>query len=318
MVREVTDWDVYTGRLAAPEAVDVRARVSGYIQSATFNQGSIVKQGDPLVVIDPRPYQADLAAAQAEVQRAEAQQRYASSEFERVSGLRKTGALTRAGVLPVAPERRGGRGGARGGAGAGREREAQRRVDAVTAPIGGRVGRRLVTQGNLITGGTTGATLLTTITATDPVYCYVDVDEHNVRRYQAMVRAGMRVSARREKIPAQLALLDEPDFTHDGVIDFVDNRIDPGTGTIVARGVFPNPTGELLPGFFARMRIYARQPYLAMLVPEVAVGTNLSQQFVLTVTPDDIVHYTNVRGGNVYGNLRAARGSSPSTARRLP
>jgi RND family efflux transporter MFP subunit len=311
VVREVTDWDVYTGRLAAPEAVDVRARVSGYIESAPFNEGSIVKQGDLLFVIDPRPYQAELAAAQAEVQRAEAQQRYAQSEFERVSGLRRTGALTE---LEFFQSRQNAEAGAAALAAAkARVETAQLNMEwtRVTAPIGGRVGRRLVTQGNLITGGTTGATLLTTITATDPVYCYIDVDEHNVRRYQELVRAGTRVSARREKIPAQLALLDEPDFSHQGVIDFVDNRIDPGTGTIVARGVFPNPTQELLPGFFARMRIHARQPYRAMLVPEVAVSTNLSQQFVLTVDANDVVQYRTVRGGNVYGNLRAIEGIEP-------
>jgi RND family efflux transporter MFP subunit len=245
------------------------------------------------------------------VQRAEAQQRYAASEFERVSRLRTTGALTE---LEFFQARQNAEAAAAALAAAkARVESTQLNVEwtRVTAPIAGRVGRRLVTQGNLITGGTTGATLLTTITAIDPIYCYVDVDEHNVRRYQAMVRAGTRVSARNARIPAQLALLDEPDFTHDGVIDFVDNRIDPGTGTIIARGVFPNPTAELLPGFFARLRIYARQPYSAMLLPEVAVGTNLSQQFVLTLTPDDVVQYRNVRGGNVYGNLRAVEGLEP-------
>lgn len=307
IVRQVTDYDVYSGRLEATQIVDVRSRVSGFLDKVTYNDGAIVQQDDLLFVIDVRPYQAELNRAEAEVARAEAQRRLAASEFERISSLRGTAASeTEFFNARQAMES------AEAAVAAGRAAVESARLNVewcqVKAPISGRAGRRLVTPGNLITGGAGQATLLTTITSVDPIYCYVEVDERSVRRYQRLNREEGRPSAREGKVAVQLALSDEDEFRHEGHIDFVDNRIDPATGTIIVRGVFPNPTGELLPGFFARLRLPGRGPYEAVLVPEEAIATNLAQQYVLVVGPDDVVQLRPVTPGNVFNGLRAVEG----------
>ena len=311
IVREVTEWDEYPGRLAAVETVNVQARVSGFIDRAPFNEGALVKQGDLLFVIDPRPYQAELDRVQAQSAQAEAQLKQAQGEFERIAPLKGTGAASEIDIFNARQRVEAAK--AAGAAAQAAVKTAQLNIEwcEVHAPIAGRTGRKNVTPGNLVTGGTSQATLLTTITAVDPVYCYVNVDENTVRRYQQMIRQGRRVSVRAGgKLFAQLAVGEESDFTRDGHIDFVDNQIDPETGTIRVRGVFANPDGTLIPGFYARLRVPGEGPYRATLVPEFAIGATLAQQHVLLVGADDTVMVHPVVAGGMFDGLRAVEGLS--------
>lgn len=307
--REVIEWDEYTGRLEAAEMVEVRARVSGYVEQATFEEGGIVKQGDLLFVIDERPFKAELAAAQAEVAKNEAQVAYAANEFKRIEQLRPSGGASEL-ELENARQRL-------------REAEAnlagaQAKVTSaglnvewcrVTAEISGRISRKYITPGNLINGGGGGAgnaTLLTTITSLDPIYAYIDVDEQSVLKYQRLSQQKKRISARDMQIPTFMGLSNEEGFPHEGVVDFVDNIIDPETGTLRGRGVFPNPHPHYLtPGFLARVRIPGSGRYTALLVPDVAIGTDQDQRFLLIVTGDGAVDRRPVKLGAQFGRFRA-------------
>jgi RND family efflux transporter MFP subunit len=178
----------------------------------------------------------------------------------------------------------------------------------VTAPISGRISRKNVTAGNLINSGGTGssnATLLTTITSLDPIYAYMDVDEQSVLKYQRLAQEKKRVSARDTRIPCFLQLANETAFPHEGVVDFVDNRVDPTTGTLRARGVFANPGGVMTPGLFGRLRVPGSEPYRTLLVPELAVQTDQNQKYVLTVDAEDTVRITPITIGSQFGALRS-------------
>ncbi|HEY3242338.1 MAG TPA: efflux RND transporter periplasmic adaptor subunit [Phycisphaerae bacterium] len=309
--REVIEWDEYTGRLDAVESVEVRARVSGLIISAPFGEGALVKQGDLLFEIDVRPFQAELDSRLADVAKAEAQVALAQVEFKRIKNLLPDNATelefdTAKANLQQAQAALA---------------AAQAAVDAarlnvewcrVTAPISGRISRKNVTPGNLITGGTGTGTLLTSIMSIDPIYCYVDVDEQSVLKYQRLSREKKRVSARDARIPCFLQLGNETGFPHEGVVDFVDNRIDPGTATIRARGVFPNAEGWLTPGFFGRMRVPGSGRYETLLVPDSAVTTDQSQKLLLVLGPDNTIATRAVKLGALFGELRSIEsGLSP-------
>lgn len=306
--QQVTEWDEYPGRLESPDEVLVRARVNGFIIDAPFVEGAIVEKDKPLFLIDPRPYQADLARTNADLERAQAQQRFAQSDYERLSQA--------------------------GNAASGRElSNAKQTLDAavaavnaakaavdtaklnvewctVTAPIKGRVGQKLVTVGNLVNASQ--ATELTSIRSLDPIYCYIDVDERTVMRYQRQIAAGSRPSARETRVVAQLSIAGENDFRYEGYIDFINNQIQPGTGTIRVRGNFPNPTYQLLPGQYVRMRIPGRSPHVATLVPEAAIGSTLAQEFVMVVGANDVVEQRPVTGDAVFQGLREVEGVTPA------
>ncbi|MBC8108022.1 MAG: efflux RND transporter periplasmic adaptor subunit [Anaerolineae bacterium] len=303
--REVIEWDEYTGRLDPVESVEVRARVSGYIERADFHEGGVVKAGDVLFVIDARPFEAQLAKAQADVQRAQAQQAYSENEFKRLEGIRSSGVASE---LELENARQRMKEGEAAVASAQADvREMQLNVDwcKVTAPISGRISRKNVTPGNLVNGGTGNTTLLTTITSTDPIYCYIEADERSVLKYQKLASEKKRVSARDSAIPCFLGLSNETGFPHQGMVDFVDNRIDPATGTLRARGVFDNSDNYLLAGMFARVRIPGSGRYKTLLVPDAAVGTDQNQKFLLVAGPDDIVQYRLVKLGALFDGARA-------------
>jgi RND family efflux transporter MFP subunit len=307
----VLEWDEYTGRLEAVEFVEVRARVSGLVMSVPFREGSIIKQGELLVEIDVRPFQAELDARLAEAAEAAAQVDLATIEFHRIetippearsnsemdtaaAELERTKALL-AGAEAVV-------------------QLARLNVEwcQVTAPISGRVSRRYVTPGNLISGGSGQGTLLTTITSVDPMYCYVDVDERSVLKYWRLAKTGERISARHARIPTELQLADEQGFPHRGFVDFVDNRVDPSIGTIRGRGVFANPDGELVPGMFARARIPGSGRYDTMLVPDAAVVADQNARVLLVVNEKNIIQPRTVKLGALFGGLRAiAAGIGP-------
>ena len=303
--REVIEWDEYTGHLEPVETVEVRARVSGFIERAEFEEGALVKAGQLLFVIDPRPFQAELAQQQAEVQRAQAQRDFAANDFKRLENLRPTGGaseleLENARQRLLEAE-------ASVAAAQAQVQAAQLDVEftRVTAPISGRISRKNVTPGNLINGGAGQATLLTTITSIDPIYAYMDVDEQSVLKYQRLSLEKKRDSARDMKIPIFMGLSNEEGFPHEGVVDFVDNRIDPDTGTLRARGVFTNTAGYLTPGMFARLRIPGSGRYVTNLIPDVAIGTDQDQRFVLVVNAEDTVERRVIKPGTLFGRFRS-------------
>jgi RND family efflux transporter MFP subunit len=310
--REVIDWDEYTGYLASPESVDVRPRVSGEIVEAPFAEGKKVNKGDLLFRIDVRPYQADLDAKLAAVDQAKAQVALAEVEYRRNEQAVKQNAVSQSAYDTAK---------ANYDQAKAQQAAAQAAVEAsrlnvewctVIAPITGRVSNRFVTPGNLVTGGTAAGTLLTTIQSLDPMYCYIDADERSVLRYKQLSAEKKRVSARDAEIPCFIQLVNETHFPHEGIVDFVDNRIDPNTGTLRARGVFANPNNYLEPGFFARMRIPGSGRYRAVLVPDAAIGTQQNIKYLLVLNADDTVRFQPVTLGTVFGTLRSiVQGISP-------
>jgi RND family efflux transporter MFP subunit len=302
---EVIEWDEYTGRLEAVDSVEVRPQVSGLIESAPFHEGSNVKKGDVLFVIDVRPFQADLDSRIADVAKAEALLAQASSDFKRFQEAVKTSAVS-AKDLDSAKASFDRAGADLAGAKAA-EAAARLKVEwcRVTSPIDGRVSNKIVTPGNLVTSGTGQATLLTTVVSMDPIYCYVTVDEASVLKYAQLAREGKRVSARYAQIPTFMGVASEKGFPHEGVVDFVDNRLESGTGTVRGRGIYPNPDGFLQPGMFARVRIPGSGRYKALLIPDVAVGADQNRRFVMVVKPDDVVEMHPVKLGALFGDLRS-------------
>jgi RND family efflux transporter MFP subunit len=305
LVREIIEWDEYTGRLEATEAVEVRARVSGYLQSTHFTDGQVVKKGTLLFVIDPRPYQAEVDRLTAELQLAQARLDLAKNDYARAQTLLRFRAISQ----EEADTR------------AATQRQAQESVEAaraaveaarlnleftrVTAPITGRISRKLVTEGNLIAGGSAESTLLTTIMSLDPIYCYFEADERSYLKYLRASQNGKQPLSQGKRIPVYLALADEKGFPHQGYIDFIDNRLDPRTGTMTGRAVFSNRESALTPGLFARVRVPAgNQAREAVLVPDEAVGSDQAQRFVFVVNGHSTVERRAVQVGSLIHGFR--------------
>lgn len=310
----VVEWDEYTGRLQAIEAVEVRARVSGYLQSIHFQDGSQVKAGDLLFVIDPRPYEAVLARARAEQRLADARLELARKDLARAEFLVKSRAISQ----EEADTRRATVAQSEASAAAARAAVDASALDVeftrVTAPIGGRVSRHLVTEGNLIVGGGAGtATLLTSIVSLDPVYCYFEVDEQAYLKYSRLNLSGQRPSSREVQNPVEIGTADESDFPHRGWMDFVDNVLDPGTGTLQGRAIVPNPDRLLSPGQFVRLRLAGTGKYETILVPDEAIGTDQSQRFVWVIDAENKAQYRKITTGPLYEGRRIVReGLDPS------
>jgi RND family efflux transporter MFP subunit len=305
--KQLSEWDEYTGRLAAVASVEVRARVSGYLQSTHFKEGTEVKEGDLLFIVDPRRYDAGLAQAKAELERAQAALELATAEADRAGKLVQTKAISAEEADVKVKTRKG----ALASLAAAQAQVDQAKLEVeftrVTAPISGRVSRKLVTEGNLITGGATGATVLTNIVQLDPIYAYFDVDERSALRYRELARQGKRPSALQNQIPAQMGLANQIGFPHEGVIDFVDNEISPTTGSIKARGVFPNKDRLMSPGFFSRVRIPGSGEYQALLVRDTAIGSDQGRPFVYVVGSDGKATVRNVVTGPLEDGLRIVR-----------
>lgn len=346
----IVEWDEYIGRMEAVESVDIRSRVSGYLEGYFFEEGDVVKAGDRLFQIDPRPFQAVLseakgALAEAESAVVEARALEAQSQAQREqvaaqvdlaairlkrnrrlikqsavsqdeydaakSALRQANADLAASEAVIASAKA-------------RTITAQATVRSATAtlqtaelnlsftnihaPISGRIGRRLATNGNLIAGGTTGgadsSTLLTTIVSVSPIHCYFDANERDLLKYVRLDRSGERDSSRKVKNPVYLSLVDEDGFSHRGHMDFVDNRIDTRTGTIRGRAIFPNPDKVLAPGMFAELRLPGSGRYEATLIPDSAVGLDQSDQYLLVVGDDNKVERRTVKLGSMVHGLR--------------
>jgi membrane fusion protein, multidrug efflux system len=304
VARDVTEWDEYQGRMDAVEMVEVRARVTGYLQSINFKDGAEVHKSDLLFVIDPRPYQADLDRAEADLQQAQTKFELASNDLVRGDRLLKARAISAEEADSRSNAERTSAAAIQSARASLEMAKINMEYTRVTAPISGRIGRRLITEGNLVNGNQGDATLLTTIVSLDPIYCYFDADERSIVKYQQLARAGKGDNIRDGKMACELELADETGFPHKGVLDFVDNRVDPATGTLRVRGVFANPDRALQPGFFARVRVPGSAKYSALLIPDLAVGADQGQKFVYTVNDQNVVEYKVVDLGPMIDGLR--------------
>ena len=309
VVREVVEWDEYIGRLESPETVEVRARVSGYLDKVHFKEGKEVRKGDLLFTIDPRPYQAEFDHANAEYERAVSQTDLAKNDFERAKRLIATKAISEEDYDTKSKTYTAVQAAVRSAKATLDSAKLNLDFTQIRAPIDGRISRAVVTEGNLISSGVagSGATLLTTIVSLNPLYLYGDADERSVLKYLHLRREGTRVSARDELIPAEMGLADEAGFPHKGYMDFVDNRIDPGTGTMRARGVFSNADHSLSPGFFGRIRIPGSGKYPALLIPDRALGSDQAQKFVYVVNAEKKVEFRPVKIGPMIDGLRVVK-----------
>jgi RND family efflux transporter MFP subunit len=303
--REVTDHADYTARTAAVDSVEVRAHVWGYLEKVNFKEGDLVKKGDILFELDPRPYQALLDQAKAKVAQDEAQLTFDESEYQRNLKAVESGAVSRSELDKAAAAR----GVDLANIAADKATVAARQLDLeytkVTAPVSGRVSRYVVTIGNLIQSGDQGGgTLLTTIVSVDPMYAYFDADEYTVLRVRQLIREGKAKSARDVPLPVQLGLANEQGFSHQGIVNFVDNQVNPKTGTLRLRGVFPNKDEALAPGYFARVRIPIGFPHRALLISDRAIDTDQGQKIVYVVETNDTVVARPVRLGALHDGLR--------------
>jgi RND family efflux transporter MFP subunit len=302
----VTDFADFTARIAAVDSVDVKAHVWGYLDKVNFKEGALVKKGDVLVELDPRPYQALLNQAIAKVAQDEAQLRYDEAEYQRNLRLVRTGAVSRSELDKSAAAR----GVDIANVAADRAAVASRQLDLeytkVLAPVSGRVSRYNVTIGNLIQSGDQGGgTLLTTIVSVDPMYAYFDMDEGTVQRVGQLVREDKAPSANGTAWPVSLGLATEAGFTHQGTINFVDNQVNPKTGTLRVRGVFANKGEALSPGFFARVRVPIGPPHRALLVSDRALDNDQGQKVLYVVNDRNQVVSRPVRVGALHDGLRA-------------
>jgi len=278
--RMVTDYADYPSRTQAKDKVDIRARVWGPIDRVAFKEGEIVKEGDLLYEIDPRTYKAALDQSKARVALDKAQLKYNEVDFKRNLNLRPTGSVSQDDV----DKARAARDTAAAQVGADEADVASKQLDfdftTVKAPITGRISKTQVTKGNIVTSGQTGGTLLTTIVSVDPIYVYFDVDERTVVYYRKLLHEGKADAASKDSIPVWMQIEGEQGFLHEGKINFVDNQIDPKTGTLQVRGVFPNKDGILSPGMFCRVRVRIGRPHEAILITDRAIDTDQGQKIV--------------------------------------
>jgi RND family efflux transporter MFP subunit len=304
VVKDIVELDEFTGRFEAVATVEVRARVGGYLQAVNFTDGKIVKEGDPLFVIDPRPYQAALNQAEANAAGIRTQITWARAELERAERLTRTGVAAER----TLEERRQQYLQAEADLAAARAAIDQARLDLgftdIRAPISGRISRKLVTEGNLVTAN---ETLLTTIVALDPIYFYFDVDERSYLAYSRMGTDASRQTNGEVGVDITVALADEKEPRHKGRIDFFDNRVDQSTGTMRARAVLPNPDLMLVPGLFGRIQIPGSPLYRAVMVPDESISSDLDRRFVYVVGEDGGVAQKAVRPGPRQDGYRIVR-----------
>lgn len=348
IVKKIVEWDAYSGRLEAIDFVEIRARVGGYLQSIHFDEGQVVEAGDLLFVIDPRPLQAELNAAEAKLrqsqskakqadamldeakaraQQSKAQLELAELRYKRTQTLTQRSAASQeeldereAELLQAKADVQGVLAGISSAEAAQATSKAEIEVAKagvetaelnlqythVRAPVSGRTSRQYVTEGNLIAGGSSTSSLLTTITSMQPIYCVFDANEQDVLKYSRLAKTGERESSRVAKNPVFLGLVDELGFPHHGHMDFVDNRFDAATASMRARCIFPNDDQILLPGMFARIRIPGSAARESVLIPDSAIGTDQSSQYVYVVVGDQIERRAVFTGPMVDG-LRVIR-----------
>jgi len=304
--RKITEWDEFTGRFEAVETVEIRARVSGFLKSKHFNDGQEVNKGDLLFKIDPRPFEISLAQANAQVEQAAAQLQLAKSDAERAKRLARKGTLSKQELEESQALQRE----KTALLEAAKSRVMEVKLDLewseVRSPITGRPSDARVDIGNLISGGPTNSTLLTTVVSLDPIHFIIIGSEADFLKYMRLDRAGKRTSSRVAPNPVNVRLADETEFKHKGNMNFVDNAIDLKSGTIRARAIFPNPTGILTPGLFGYMRLFGGESD-ALLIPDTAIASDQARKIVQISHDDGSVDPRIVTLGPMIDGLRVIR-----------
>lgn len=304
--KEITEWDEFTGRFEAVSNVEVRARVSGVLQSIHYRDGEIVKEGALLYVIDQRPFKIALQQAKAQVAQAQAQLDLARSDVDRARPLLKSRTITGREFETRETSARGALASLEGARAAVAEAELNLEWTSVRAPISGRVSDSHVDVGNLISGGQNGATLLTRIVSLDPIHFVFEGSEADYLKYNRLANAGKRPSSRNTGNPVAVKLIDEDDYKHKGKMDFVDNAIDRSSGTIRARAILENPGLILTPGLFGRLRLFGGKSQ-ALLVPDAAIASDQARKVVMTVTDKGKIAPKVVTLGPIVFGLRVIR-----------
>ena len=312
--KSITEWDEYTGRFTALETVEIRARVSGFIDSVHFHEGQIVKKDDLLFVIDQRPYQIAVEQAKADIERAQAKLDIGTQDVNRATPLLQDRTLTEREFDTRKSVQRDASGQLASANAALKQAQLNLEWTEVRAPIAGRISDKRVDAGNLISGGQTGATLLSVIVSIDPIHFVFDGSEADFLHYLRLAAAGTRPSSRDAPNPVAVRLADETEFTHQGRMDFVDNAINPKTGTIRARAVFDNKDGFLTPGFFGRLRLFGGT-HDALLIPDGAIASDQASKIVFTVADDGTVGTKRVELGPIVDGLRVVRSGLAPTDR---
>jgi RND family efflux transporter MFP subunit len=303
----VTDWDEFSGRFDAIEQVQIRNRVTGFVKSVEFKDGDIVHAGDLLYVIDPRQYEAVAEQAQGQLQDAKGRVDLAQREIERAQSLIKTDAVSQSVLDQRVQQLQTAQASALQAAGALKRAQLDVEFTKVRAPITGRISRHLVTIGNLVQGSETGATLLTSIVSLDPIHLYFDMDEATYLKNSKLWFEGKRPSSRDTPNPVQIILTGETKPSHEGKMDFIDNRLDVGTGTLRGRAIVENQDLSIVPGQFARVRVLGSSPYEALLIPDTAVASDQSRKIVFVVKDDDTVIAKPVVLGPIDEGLRVIK-----------
>ncbi len=303
--REIVNYAEFTGNTAAVKSVDIRARVSGYLDKVGFDEGAVVKANAMLFVIDPRPYQAALDLAQANVEQAQAQLQLAESNFSRAQDLQKKGVISPQDYETQSANRAQASASLLANQAALETAKLNLEFTQVRSPIDGRTSIYNYTLGNLISGGdTTSSGILTSVVSLDPMYVYFNVEERGLLAYEEMIRSGKVLYTQEGKAPVEMQLANENGYPHKGFVDFVDNRVDPSTGTIRVRGAFPNKDGFLRPGLFAQLRIPSSPKFKALLISDLAVGYDQGQPIVYIVGADDVATAKPVKLGALSEGLR--------------
>jgi len=296
--KPVRQWDDFTGRVSAIETVELRPRVSGYVERVAYQEGQEVKKGDLLFVIDQRRYRAELARAQADLERARSEARLARSQDVRAQTLLDAKAISREEFDTRKAATAQGNAAVRAAEAAVASAQLDLQFTQVRSPIDGRAGRAMVTEGNLAQAD---STLLTTVVSQDPMYVYFESDEQSFLRYQELARKGERS---RTQNPVRVGLASEQGYPHDGTVDFIDNQVDPATGTIRARAVLPNPDRLLTPGLFARVQLEGSAEFQAMLIDDKAVLTDQDRKYVYVLGPKNAAVRKDVTLGRMINGLR--------------
>jgi RND family efflux transporter MFP subunit len=307
--KDVNEWDEFTGRLEAVEHVDIRPRVFGYVEKIYFRQGAEVKKGDLLFEIDPRPFQAELARAEADLARANTKLELAKSDLARADKLLQSKAISQQEFDQLTSGRQDSSSAVKSAQAAVLTARLNLDYTKIRSPINGRTSRAEVTAGNLVTGGGAGvpSTLLTTVVSLDPIYAYFEGDEQIYLKYVELSQRGERPSSRDSQNPIYLGLANEDGHPHKGYVDFVDNALNPQTGTIRARAVFDNKDRKFTPGLFARLKLVGSGTFTAQLINDKAVGTDQSKKFVLVVGKDNKALYREVKLGPMIDGLRVVK-----------
>ena len=306
--RTVIDMDEYVGRFVAVNSVEIRARVSGYLDQVHFTDGQTVKQGDLLFSIDKRPFQTSLDQARANLAQARANMAFADADLARGAQLVRDKTITEQTFDQRTQAKRVAEASVAAQEAATRQAALDLQFTELRAPVDGRIGDRRVSPGNLVTGGTGGnTTLLAMIVSLDPIRFEFTFDEASYLRYERLSKAGQDMTSRDGSALVSLRLIDEPDYSHPGRMDFLDNVIDRSSGTIRGRAVFTNPNGVFTPGMFGRLRVPGSPSYQALLVPDAAIGTEQARKYLLVVDGENVVRQKYVTLGQVSDNLRVIK-----------